>query len=389
MLKGSITDVPGIRVGHAAEDGGRSGCTVLLGPFRGAVEVTGLATGSRELGVLRPHHVAPQVQALLLTGGSAFGLAAADGVMKWLAENRMGFEVGSHLVPLVPTAVIFDLQEGVPTPDANMGFAACENATDAIVDQGRVGAGAGATIGKVGGPERAVPGGLGSYSIEIGPWRVGALAVVNAFGDVLDEWGSILAGAQGDDGVFLNTSRVFRETMNRLAPSPSDNRPAGTSSGEPSGSESSGSGSSGGGSAGSGPAGADSSGSGSAGSGSSESGTPGEATPARDSFDSDLPDLKITAAGAVAGGNTTLTVVATDAPLSRVDLERVARVAANGVARRIAPVNTPFDGDITFVLSTAPEAAPLPDFVVTGLGTTAADAIEVAIERAVTAGRTE
>ena len=325
-MKGSITDVPGIRVGHAAEDGGRSGCTVLLGPFRAAVEVTGFATGSRELGVLRPHHIAPQVQALLLTGGSAFGLAAADGVMKWLVDHRMGFEVGAHLVPLVPTAVIFDLQDGVPTPTPELGFAACENATDATVDQGLVGAGCGATVGKVGGPERAVPGGLGSFSIEIGPWKVGALAVVNAFGDVLDEWGSILAGARGDDGVFLNTARVFRETMNRLAPSSAE---------EPA------------------------------------------ATP------------RVTAAGAVAGGNTTLTVVATDAPLSRVDLERVARVAANGVARRIAPVNTPFDGDITFVLSTTPEPAPLPDFVVTGLGTTAADALEVAIERAVTAGRDE
>lgn len=330
MLKGSITDVPGIRVGHAADKSGRSGCTVLLGPFRGAVEVTGFATGSRELGVLRPHHVAPQVQALLLTGGSAFGLAAADGVMKWLADHRMGFEVGSHLVPLVPTAVIFDLQEGVKTPNPEMGWAACENATDASIDQGRVGAGAGATIGKVGGPERAVPGGLGSSSIEIGPWTVGALAVVNAFGDVLDEWGSILAGARGDDGVFLNTSRVFRETMNRLASSATESEPV---------------------------------------------------RPAT--------HPEVSAAGAVAGGNTTLTVVATDAPLSRVDLERVARVAANGVARRIAPVNTPFDGDITFVLSTAPKPGPLPDFVVTGLGTTAADALEVAIERAVTAGRTE
>lgn len=335
MLKGSITDVPGIRVGHAAEEGGRSGCTVLLGPFRAAVEVTGLATGSRELGVLRPHHVAPKVQALLLTGGSAFGLAAADGVMKWLVDHRMGFEVGSHLVPLVPAAVIFDLQDGVPTPTAEMGFAACEAATDAMIHQGRVGAGSGATVGKVGGPERAVPGGLGSYSIEIGPWKVGALAVVNAFGDVLDEWGSILAGARGDDGVFLNTSRVFRETMNRLAPSDADDPAA----------------------------------------------APGQSAPP--------PAPEVTAAGAVAGGNTTLTVVATDAPLSRVDLERVARVAANGVARRIAPVNTPFDGDITFVLSTAPEPAPLPDFVVTGLGTTAADALEVAIERAVTAGQTE
>ena len=325
MLKGSITDVQGIRVGHATEPGGGSGCTVILGPFRGAVEVTGLATGSRELGVLRPHHVASRVDAILLTGGSAYGLAAADGVMRWLAERRQGFTVGDAVVPLVPTAVIFDLKEGVPIPDAAMGRAACEAATAGDVGMGRIGAGAGATIGKVGGPERAVPGGLGSASVEIGPWTVGALAVVNAFGDVLDEWGSILAGARGDDGVYLNTSRVFRETMNRLA--------------------------------------------------------------AADAPAPDAREMAVSAAGAVPGGNTTLTVVATDAPLSRVDLERVARVAANGVARRIAPVNTPFDGDITFVLSTAPEPGPLPDFVVTGLGTTAADALEVAIERAVTAGR--
>ncbi len=332
MAKGSITDVPGIRVGHAVGPDERSGCTVVLGPFRGAVEVTGLATGSRELGVLRPHHIAPQVNAVLLAGGSAYGLAAADGVMAWLAERGQGFEVGSTVVPLVPTAVIYDLQEGVQRPDAEMGRKACDAASNGPIAQGRVGAGAGATVGKVGGDARSMPGGLGSAVIEIGPWKVGSLAVVNAFGDVLDEWGSILAGARGDDGVFLNTSRVFRETMNRLAPS-------------------------GGGSSGEGAA------------------AQKPAVPAA------------SAASATPGANTTLTVVATDAPLSRVDLERVARVAANGVARRIAPVNTPFDGDITFVLSTAPKPGALPDFVVTGLGTTAADCLEIAIERAVLEGR--
>src|SRR5690606_26054948 len=121
----TLTVVPGLRVGHATAAGGRSGCTVVLGPFRGAVEVTGMATGTRELGVLDPKSLGARADALLLTGGSAFGLAAADGVVSWLAERGLGFETPAGPVPLVPGAVIFDLAEGVPRPDAALGMDAC------------------------------------------------------------------------------------------------------------------------------------------------------------------------------------------------------------------------------------------------------------------------
>ncbi len=302
----SITDVAGVRVGHAAEPGGRSGCTVLLGPFRAAVEVPGMASGSRELGVLSPAHVAPHVDALLLAGGSAFGLSAADGVMAWLEERGKGFRVGGSLVPLVPAAVIFDLEDGVARPDAAMGRAACEAANRDPVPEGRAGAGAGATVGKVRGHGTGQPSGLGSWSSTVGSWTVGALAVVNAFGDVLDEWGSVLAGATGEDGVFVNTSRVLKE-----------------------------------------------------------------------SDPSSLPVAQL------AGVNTTLAVVATDAPLSRSTLARVARIAATGLARRISPVNTPFDGDLVFALSTAERPEGISAAEVLALGTAARDTLEVAITRAV------
>src|SRR5512142_2437349 len=123
----TITAVPGLRAGHATR--GRTGCTVLLGPFRGACDVRGLATGTREVDTLSPTHLVPSIDAILLTGGSAFGLAAADGVMSWVAEHGGGFDTGAARVPIVPAAVIFDLSQEAAPPDAGLGRAACEAAS--------------------------------------------------------------------------------------------------------------------------------------------------------------------------------------------------------------------------------------------------------------------
>lgn len=312
-MSGALTDVSGVRVGHAEVPGGGSGCTVVLGPFRGAADVRGLATGTRELDALAPRHLVPRIHALLLTGGSAFGLGAADGVMEWLAGRGVGFDTGVAPVPIVPTAVIFDLGEGVGRPGRAEGRAACETASDGPVPEGRVGAGAGAMVGKVRGRERASPGGVGAASERLGAHTVGALAVVNSLGDVLDAEGRIVAGALDADGEFLDTARFLRA---RGGP---------------------------------------------------------------DAFGGDGP-------GPRAGANTTLVAVATDAPLSRVALERLARTASTGLARRISPVNTPFDGDVVFALSTSEEPAEPPPGRVMALGTVARDVVERAIERAVRAG---
>ena len=153
--------MPGVRVGHATAAGGETGCTVVLGPFRAAVEVRGLATGTRELGPLDPHHLVPQAHGIVLSGGSAFGLSTADGVMAWLEEGGVGFDTGVARVPIVPAAVIFDLAPGRARPDAAVGREACEAASDAPVQEGRVGVGAGASVGHWLGPQGASPGGLG------------------------------------------------------------------------------------------------------------------------------------------------------------------------------------------------------------------------------------
>lgn len=209
----TLTAIDGIAVGHAQVEGGASGCTVVLGPFRAAVQVVGLATGSRELGTVDLEHLVPRVDALLLTGGSAFGLAAADGVMRWLAERGRGYPTRVAPVPIVPSAVIYDLADGVPRPDATTGYAACEAASAEPVASGRVGAGSGATVGKLGGRAGAAPGGVGSAVSTVGDVEVGALAVVNALGNVVDDQGEIVAGARDPEGGFLDP----REALARLA----------------------------------------------------------------------------------------------------------------------------------------------------------------------------
>lgn len=305
----TLTTVPGLAVGHATDRGGGTGCTVILGPFRAAADVRGLATGTRELDALSPRHLVPRVDAILFTGGSAFGLAAASGVVDWLEERGRGFQTRVAPVPIVSAAVIYDLEPGKPRPDAALGRAACDGASSDPVAQGRVGAGAGATVGKILGREYAMPGGVGSAATRTGDFVVGALAVVNAVGDVLDGNGGILAGARTEDDRFLDTARYLTEH--------------------------------------------------------GIEGDFGEARALR------------------AGESTTLVLVATDAPLSRGDLERLAAMAGTGMARRISPVHSPFDGDITIAVSTAETVEPVSPGALLTLGTVAANMVEHSITRAV------
>jgi L-aminopeptidase/D-esterase-like protein len=207
----TLTAVTGLRVGHASDREASTGCTVVLGPFVGAVEVHGFATGSRELDALSQLHLVPRCDALLLTGGSAFGLAAADGVMRWLEERGEGFQTRAATVPIVPAAVIYDLGVGRADvrPDASMGYAAADAASEDPVREGRRGVGTGASVGKLRGNEGAQTAGVGSWA-DGEEETVAALAVVNAFGDVLDERGEILAGARAEDGAFLDTALRLR-----------------------------------------------------------------------------------------------------------------------------------------------------------------------------------
>lgn len=200
-----ITRVPGIRVGHSTDTAGLTGCSVVLTPpgTIGSGEQRGGAPGTRETDLLRPGTLVEEVNAVLLTGGSAFGLAAADGVMRYLEERGVGFDVpGVARVPIVPAAVLFDLGVGDagarPGPDA--GYAACRDASDGSVSEGSVGAGTGATVAKLHGPEGAVKGGIGSAVAERDGLIVGALVAVNALGEILDEDGEPLARARIDVG---------------------------------------------------------------------------------------------------------------------------------------------------------------------------------------------
>lgn len=200
-MTGDLTDVPGIRVGHWTDIEGATGCTVVLLPDEGAVasvDVRGAAPGTRETDVLHPDNQVQVAHAFLLAGGSAFGLAAADGVMRRLEERGIGVATPAVPVPIVPSAVVFDLTTGSPPgrPDAAAGYSACLAAEDGgPCGRGRVGAGTGATVGKLLGPEGTRPGGVGTASMSLpGGGTVAALAVVNAVGDVVAEDGSVLAG---------------------------------------------------------------------------------------------------------------------------------------------------------------------------------------------------
>ena len=304
----ALTDVDGILVGQATDPAGGTGCTVVLAPAAGMpcmAYVKGRATGSRELDVCRPDALVERVDAIALCGGSAFGLAAADGVMRWLESRKRGFPVGPGHIPIVPAAVIFDLLPiGTFTarPTAEMGMQAC-GAAAKQVEEGSVGAGTGATVGKALGPSLAMKGGVGTWSVTAGNVVVGALAVVNALGDITDAEGRIIAGARKESGGFAGTAAYLAKggmTQGALSP------------------------------------------------------------PHRSSH------------------NTTLVVIASNARLSRLALSGVARAAADGLARRIVPVGTPFDGDVVFACATAAvDALPIQ------VEQLAREATEQAVERAV------
>lgn len=270
----AITDVPGIRVGHWSDRRAATGCTVVL-PDEAAiagVDVRGGAPGTRETELLAPGRLVQHVHAVLLAGGSAFGLGAADGVMRFLAERGRGFAFGRGVIPIVPAAILFDLGIGRHDrwPDADAGYRACGNAR-ASTPSGSVGAGTGATIGKAMGPECATKGGIGTASEEAHDGMVvGALAAVNASGDVVED-GRIIAGARDPGGGFADTVELLR-------------------------------------------------------------------------------------AGRVwqpeAAENTVLVVVATDAMLTKEQVNRLASVCHDGIARAVRPAHTPGDGDIVFTLAT-------------------------------------
>jgi len=275
-----ICDVPGLLVGHDTQREAGSGCTVVLCPpgTLGAVDVRGGAPATRETDLLHPLAFMREVHAVLLTGGSAFGLDAASGVMRTLEQRGVGFATGTARVPIVPAAALLDLGVGRADtrPDGAAGARAVEAAVSGPIQQGSVGAGTGATVGKMGGLQLAVKGGIGSSSALLPDGHLlGALVAVNAAGDIYDEeTGHIVAGARSPSGVgwLANDAATgLREASTPPAP----------------------------------------------------------------------------------GANTTLAVIATDAPFAKVELAKLAQMAHDGLARAIRPAHTPLDGDVVFALSTA------------------------------------
>lgn len=305
-----ITDVVGIEVGHHTDTRRPTGCSVVIARSGavGGVDVRGAAPGTRETDLLAPSNTVNTVHAVLLSGGSAWGLDAAGGVMRWLDEQGIGLEVGPARVPIVPAAVLFDLMVGDARirPDAAAGYAACAAASARAPAEGNVGAGAGALVGKVFGHERAMKGGIGTASVRVSGVTVGALIACNALGDVIDpDTGAVIAGARTADGKSLADTR--RALLAGEAPIP-----------------------------------------------------------------------------ILAGTNTTIGVVATDAVLSKAQAHRLAQVAHDGLARAINPVHTVADGDTLFALATG-KAASHPGMMV--LATMAAEAVARATVRAIQAAQ--
>ena len=213
-----LTDIPGIRVGHASDYRAVTGCTVVLcgDGAVGGVDVRGSATGTEEIETLRPGHIAGQVHAVVLAGGSAFGLEAASGVRRYLEQKGVGFATGAALVPIVPCAILYDLGIGQShvRPTREMGEAAAASASTDAVKEGAVGAGTGATVGKIFGIHQAMKSGLGSATVALPDGLlVASLAVVNAFGDVRDPAsGKLIAGARRAPGSrdLANTAEVLK-----------------------------------------------------------------------------------------------------------------------------------------------------------------------------------
>jgi L-aminopeptidase/D-esterase-like protein len=230
---GSLVDVSGLQVGHHTLSERLTGCTVVLAPSGavGAVDVRGAAPGTRETDLLDPANLVERVHAVLLSGGSAFGLDAASGVMRWLDEHQIGFETGYGRVPIVPAAVLFDLpvvrpgDTPIARPGAEAGYAACQMASTLPPAAGNVGAGAGACVGKLFGLNRAMKGGVGHASVRVGPWVVGALVACNAVGDVIDPTtGQVIAGARTADGQnLLDTQAALLAGERSTRPMPGTN----------------------------------------------------------------------------------------------------------------------------------------------------------------------
>ena len=307
---GSITRVAGIEVGHFTDTRRPTGCTVVMareGAVAG-VDVRGAAPGTRETDLLHPSNLVDKVHAIMLAGGSAWGLEAATGAVRWLEERGVGLDVAVGRLPIVPAAVLFDLLVGDMRirPDAAAGYAACAAASSADPAEGNVGAGAGAVVGKVFGIQHAMKGGVGTASVTVDGVTMGALIACNALGDVIDpDTAQVMAGARTDDGRALRDTR--RALLRGQPPQP-----------------------------------------------------------------------------LLAGTNTTIGVVATDAILTKAQAHRLAIAAHDGLARSINPVHTMSDGDTLFSLGTGRAGKSLGMMV---LATMAAEATARATARAVQAAR--
>lgn len=215
MKEIKITEIDGIKIGNAENLDAVTGCTVILcenGATAG-VDIRGGAPGTRETALLNPINMIQQVHAVLLSGGSAYGLDAASGIMQYLEEKNVGFDVGVTKIPIVSGAVLFDLNIGdyKVRPDKSMGYTACVNSEKDIFSQGNTGAGCGATIGKILGTKYAMKGGLGTYSVQAGDLKVGAVVAVNCLGDIIDPaYNKILAGAYSrEEKSFISTEELM------------------------------------------------------------------------------------------------------------------------------------------------------------------------------------
>jgi L-aminopeptidase/D-esterase-like protein len=218
MYSGYITDIKGIKVGHSQSIDGMTGCTVIICEegATGGVDVRGSAPGTRETDLFKPEKMVDRIHAVVLSGGSAFGLDASSGVMKYLEEKGVGFDVGVTNIPIVASAVIFDLNIGNYRirPDFSMGYEAAKLATTKEYRQGNIGCGMGATIGKIMGPNNAMKSGLGSATLEVGDLKVSAMVSVNSFGDVYDyKTNKQIAGVYDyQNNRMLNTYEIMKNT---------------------------------------------------------------------------------------------------------------------------------------------------------------------------------
>ncbi len=307
---GCITDVAGIEVGHDTDTRRPTGCTVILakGGAVAGVDVRGAAPGTRETDLLEPGNLVQEVHAIMLAGGSAWGLDTASGAMRWLEGQGIGFDIRVGKLPIVPAAVLFDVMVGDARirPDAESGWRACEAASARPCAEGNVGAGSGAAVGKLFGIDRAMKGGIGTASVTVDGVTVGALIACNALGDVIDpDTGAVIAGARlPGKNKLLDTRRAILR--------------------------------------------------------------------------GELPKPLL------AGTNTTLGVIATDAVITKLQARKLAQMGHDGLARSINPVHTMSDGDTLFALGTGRAGKSLGMMV---LATMAAEATARAVVRAVLAAR--